>query len=80
MISAVVLLAVGMGAWVLPSVAIAGLLVSGHEGLANTQALLYGGLLALLALASLYLYRPHRAGMPDAPSSKAGRSCSPPVG
>jgi exo-beta-1,3-glucanase (GH17 family) len=58
--------------------AVVALLVSGHEGLANMQALRYGGLLALLALVSFYVYRPHRAAVSNAPSSSAGKSCSPP--
>jgi hypothetical protein len=49
--------------------------VGGIEGLANTQAVFYGGFLALLAMVSLCLYRAHRE---VTPSSKAGRSCSPP--
>ncbi len=57
--------------------ALAGAAVVVREGLANTQALLYGGGLALLALAALFLDRPHRAA---ASSNRAGSSCSPPSG
>jgi len=56
---------------------ILGLLVIGYEGLANTQACLYGSLVGLLAATSLLLYRPHRA---SAFSSNADRSCNPPKG
>ena len=51
--------------------------VVGIEGLANTQALLYGASLATMALLSLFLGRAHRA---VTPSSSAGRSCNPPNG
>jgi hypothetical protein len=48
-----------------------------NEGPANTQAMLYGGLLAAMALVSLFLFRAHRA---VTPSSRAGSSCIPPNG